>query len=100
MEYKEKRELHLHLLDSLTDCIKRMCMFNKFFQRKIRTSTETQLHQYITSALSLLKELNLLPNARNCRHITGWLHVEYFGGQSHVVRGQLLLLLKCVLNAC
>ena len=99
MEYKEKRELHLHLLDSLTDCIKRMCMFNKFFQRKIRTSTEITITP-VLSALSLLKELNLLPNARNFRHITGWLHVEYFGGQSRMVRGQLLLLLKCVLNAC
>ena len=39
-------------------------------------------------------------NARNRHHVTGRLHVEYFWGQSRgVVRGQLLLLLKCVLNA-
>ena len=59
MEYKEKRELHLHLLDSLTDYIKRMCMFNKLFQRKIQTSTETQLHQYYIS-IKLVERVKLI----------------------------------------
>ena len=59
MEYKEKRELHLHLLDSLTDYIKILCMFNKLLQHKILTSTETQLHQYYIS-IKLVEKVKLI----------------------------------------
>ena len=60
VEYKEKRELHLHLLDSLTAYIKIMCMFNTPLQCEIQTSTETQLHlQYYTS-IKLVEKVKLI----------------------------------------
>ena len=77
MEYKEKRELHLHLLHSLTDYIKVMCMFNKPLRRKIWTSAQRQLHQYISiQPVEKVKVIIKCPGFAN--FIGEWSHCDFY----------------------
>ena len=85
VEYKEKRELHLHLLDSLTAYIKIMWLrLISLFNVKYRLQRKRNCTCSITSALSLSKKLNLLLNARNCCHITVSYMLSNFG-DNHVL---------------
>ena len=87
MEFKEKSELCIHLLDSETDYIKIMSHVNKPLQQKYgRQRKLNYRYTSIPSAFSFAKKLNLLLKHRNCGHVTGRSGVEYsVSGQSCAV---------------